>query len=209
MPQHLSSSVGPSHLLDSSEIVSAGRKAWDRLRKNTSWADWVQVGEAIIAGRKALGLSPSVAPRGRLAKKFGDWRRANGFAELDKSDLRRLLVLMDNIAEVEQWRLAQPKQWTLNHPSTIYRKWKFGSRRTSPSRSTTTIRSLELNLDQMPSEVAATLSARLSARELYELLFALLDQAYQKTGISRRSASKTDRLNSANGVASVGEHQIH
>ena len=45
---------------------------------------------------------------------------------MDKGDRSRLLIVMDNLPQIEQWRqtLTPTERLRLNHPDAVLRKWK-------------------------------------------------------------------------------------
>ena len=49
--------------------------------------------------------------------------------DFDKGDRSRLLDVMDRLPAIESWRntLTRTERMRLNHPSTVWRKWKAAS----------------------------------------------------------------------------------
>jgi hypothetical protein len=108
--------------------VRQGQEAWQRLRSHSTWHDWTKVGAALVIGRaEAMRDGHVNKPRGRgynaainaFLKKFG-------FDGLDSGDRSRLFDVMDHRPEIETWlgELPEPERLRLNHPNTVWRKWK-------------------------------------------------------------------------------------
>ncbi len=109
-------------------VIRAGQEAWCRLRSNTTWDDWKQVGKAHVIGRHKAMIEAGVnQPIGRRYNEtFGAWQREFGFENLDKGDRGRLFEVMGHLAAIETWlaTLTTSEQLRLNHPTTVLRKWK-------------------------------------------------------------------------------------
>jgi hypothetical protein len=108
--------------------VRQGQEAWQRLRSYSTWHDWKQVGAALVIGRaEAMRDGHVNKPRGRsynaainaFLKKFG-------FDDLDSGDRCRLLDVMDRLIEIETWlgELKPNERLRLNHPTSVWRRWK-------------------------------------------------------------------------------------
>src|SRR5262249_10965871 len=57
---------------------------------------------------------------------FGDWLVRHELDDMDKGDRSRLFAVMKNLPEIEGWRQRLPlgERLKLNHPNTIWRRWK-------------------------------------------------------------------------------------
>jgi hypothetical protein len=108
--------------------VRQGQEAWQRLRSHSTWEDWKKVGAALVIGRaEAMRDGHVNKPKGRsynaainaFLKKFG-------FDGLDSGDRSRLLDVMDHQSEVEGWlsKLTPKERLRLNHPASVWRRWK-------------------------------------------------------------------------------------
>jgi hypothetical protein len=89
-----------------SEVVRQGKAAWSRLKQGSgTWSDWVLVGHALIEGRTvAMRHAGTTIPAGRgYSDAFGDWLLSNHL-NVPAPARAKLLVLMANLAEIEQWR---------------------------------------------------------------------------------------------------------
>jgi hypothetical protein len=111
--------------------VRQGQEAWQRLRNNSTWQDWKKVGAAHVIGRTtAMRDAHTNKPKGRnYNAAFSAWQKKFGFETLDKGDRNRLFDAMDHVAEIDLWlqRLEAPERLRLNHPSTVWRRWKAAS----------------------------------------------------------------------------------
>jgi hypothetical protein len=110
------------------DIVRRGQEAWARLRVGRSWDDWITVGEAIQVGRHhaMIEARTNEARGSRYESIFGGWLRTTGFDTLDKADRKRLLDCLGHRAQIEAWRQTLPtnKLLELNHPTSVWRKWR-------------------------------------------------------------------------------------
>jgi hypothetical protein len=113
---------------DDAAIVRRGRQAFQRLKGDKTWADWIAVGEALLVGRRAAMLDAHTnRPAGRRYNEiFGTWLKSHGFGCLDKSDRAKLMVCMDRRTEIDTWRLSLPSNQRLqiNHPASVLRHLK-------------------------------------------------------------------------------------
>jgi hypothetical protein len=120
--------------------IEIGRQAWKRIKEDSSYNDWMAVGEALDIGRsECMRLAFTNEPRGRAYNEaFSRWLGENGFADIDKGTRSRLDEIMKNRPAIEAWRatLASNERQRINHPSSIWRKWQSArSVRTSESKS--------------------------------------------------------------------------
>jgi hypothetical protein len=110
------------------QVCTAGSKAWVRLKKNKTWSDWLAVGAALQVGREWAMRSAGVnKPEGKGYNQcFGEWLTEYGLDDMDKGDRSRLFNVMDNLPAIEEYRktLTTTERLKLNHPSTVWRKWK-------------------------------------------------------------------------------------
>jgi hypothetical protein len=116
------------------DAVELGREAWRRRKADARacWADWLLIGEALVAGReRAMAEARTNKPAGkRYNLAFHAWLDAFGFADIDKADRAKLLLIVKHRDEVEAWRasLTQAQRADLNHPSAVWRAWKCPNR---------------------------------------------------------------------------------
>jgi hypothetical protein len=123
-----------AHELDSpvhepeAAAIRDGQQAWRRLKDNPTWKDWKAVGVAHVIGRTtAMRYAHTNKPKGRgYCAALSAWARKHGFADLDSGDRTRLFAVMDHLKEIEDWlqKLPEPERLRLNHPSSVWRKWK-------------------------------------------------------------------------------------
>src|SRR5215469_937012 len=109
-------------------VLHRGREAWNRLRTNSTWEDWKAVGKAHVIGEATAMRGAHVnKPKGRCYNAaFSAWARKFGFEGLDKGVRSRLLDVMKHLAEIDVWlaKLPATEQQKINHPNTVWRKWK-------------------------------------------------------------------------------------
>jgi hypothetical protein len=114
---------------DRETYIRRGQEAWKRHKADATWLDWMSIGEAITIGRhEAMMEAGKNRPEGSAYNKaFGAWLKAHAFDDLDPSDRKRLLDCCDHRVAIEQWRatkLTGPQRRKLNHPSSVWRRWK-------------------------------------------------------------------------------------
>src|SRR6516162_2676481 len=110
------------------QVCTAGSKAWVRLKKNKTWSDWLAVGAALQIGREvSMHYAGVNKPEGKGYNiAFGEWLTEYKLDDMDKADRSRLFSVMDELPRIEEWRrtLTTTERLRLNHPSTVWRKWK-------------------------------------------------------------------------------------
>ena len=108
--------------------VEVGRQAWKRIKEDSTYNDWMAVGEALDIGRtECVRLVHANRPQGRAYNEaFSQWLADNGFDDIDKGTRSRLDEIMKNRPAIEAWRatLASNERQKTNHPNSIYRKWQ-------------------------------------------------------------------------------------
>jgi hypothetical protein len=114
--------------LSADQIIRRGQDTWARVRSDHTWTDWLEVGAALCVGRtQAMYDAAANKPVGRnYNTAFGAWLKKNGFDTIDDGDRSRLFEVMNHRDQIENWRkgLSLNEQLALNHPSTVWRKWK-------------------------------------------------------------------------------------
>jgi hypothetical protein len=110
------------------DAVRKGQEAWQRLQNNSTWQDWRAVGAAHVIGRTTAMRDGHVnKPKGRSYNAaFTAWQKKFGFQDLDSGDRTRLFKVMDHLKEIETFlqKLPLPERLRLNHPSSVWRRWK-------------------------------------------------------------------------------------
>jgi hypothetical protein len=114
------------------EIIKRGQAAWHRVRGGQCWEDWLLIGTALLIGR-AGAMHEAGTNQSNGAKynaPFSRWLRATKFDVIDKTTRARLFDVMDHRHEIEQWRSTLPisQKLSLNHPTSVLRKWKTSTR---------------------------------------------------------------------------------
>jgi hypothetical protein len=109
-------------------VARQGTQAWQRLKKEKSWIDWLKVGEALQVGREwAMNQAMTNRPEGKAYNiAFGEWLGKYKLDDMDKGDRSRLFTVMENLPQIDQWRqtLTLTERLKLNHPNAVLRKWK-------------------------------------------------------------------------------------
>jgi hypothetical protein len=154
-------SVGQRPTDSADETIQRGQEAWKRLvRTHNGWDDWVAVGKAHEIGRTdAMRQAHVNEPHGhRYKEAFGAWLKRHGFQNMDKSDRLRLLLVMENLPAIEQWRttLKPIEQMRLNHPSSVWRRWKASTE--APGK----------KVDKKPSKLLAALEENVRLKKEIE-----------------------------------------
>jgi hypothetical protein len=128
----------PTHSAESPEVAAIrhGQEAWGRLRTGSTWADWVAVGMAHVIGRTTAMRDGHInKPKGRSYNvAFSAWQKKFGFEGLDKGDRSRLFDVMDHLKEIDGWlhKLPESERLRLNHPSSLWRRWKAATATPKP-----------------------------------------------------------------------------
>jgi hypothetical protein len=112
------------------EIVGAGQEAWRRLKGNPrrKWKDWIAIGRAFHAGAQwAMNQSRTSKRRSRpYTEAYSAWLQMYDFDEIHPSVRADLLYVMERLKDIELWRdgLPEKERLSLNHPTTVARKYK-------------------------------------------------------------------------------------
>ena len=161
------------------KVLRIGRDSLKMLDKDQNWSWWMDVGEAILLLREeAMAEAVTNRPEGGAYDRIFGEKLRDEKLDFDKGDRSRLFSVMDNRAAIEEWRatLTTSERRKLNHPSTVWRKWKAATtipedREKAPSKSE---KLLEVNLelvdevDRLKAHIAdleASREERLAAAE--------------------------------------------
>jgi hypothetical protein len=113
---------------DCDRVSRQGREAWQRLKKEKNWNDWIKVGEALQVGRELAmhqaGTNQPIGSAYNMA--FGKWLAQYKLNDMDKGDRARLFTVMGDLPQIEEWRrtLSLTERLKLNHPNAVLRKFK-------------------------------------------------------------------------------------
>ena len=114
-------------MTEPADIVAQAKEAWGRLKSRATFADWLAVGRAIEIGKQAaLRAAGTNRPVGsKYNKAMGKWLKDNGLAEVTPAERYRILLILENVGEIEEWRdgLDDAKRRRLNHPGAIWAHW--------------------------------------------------------------------------------------
>ena len=109
-------------------VCRQGQEAWKNLQNEQNYNDWIKVGEALQIGRtQAMAEAGVNTPSGKGYNiAFGKWLKKYQLDTMDSGDRTRLFDVMANKVPIEEWRstLPLPERLKLNHPNSIWRKWK-------------------------------------------------------------------------------------
>jgi hypothetical protein len=116
--------------------VRQGQEAWQRLRSHSTWEDWKKVGAAHVIGRtEAMRDGHVNKPKGRSYNAaINAWLKKFGLYDLDSGDRTRLFNVMDHLNEIETWlgKLLPKERLRLNHPTSVWRRWKAATATPKP-----------------------------------------------------------------------------
>ena len=109
-------------------VCRQGQEAWKNLQNEQNYNDWIKVGEALQIGRtQAMAEAGVNTPSGKGYNiAFGKWLKKYQLDTMDSGDRTRLFDIMANKVPIEEWRSTLPltERLKLNHPNSIWRKWK-------------------------------------------------------------------------------------
>jgi len=140
---------------EANRAVERGRRAWKRIKTDSTWEDWCLVGQALDLGRaECMSLSGTNQPQGRAYNEmFSRWLDGNGFGDIDKAARSNLAQCMERRGEIEAWRAALPlaERLRLNHPSSVLRKF-LATRRTGRDSKASTPATLKAEIVRLEEE---------------------------------------------------------
>ena len=108
-------------------------EALERIQRGQTWLDWRKVAELFAHGRKLSMLRGHAnKPEGKgYNLNFSAWLDAHPkLRSIDKATRNHAMQCIDNIDAIEAWRatLADNQRQTINHPSTVLRRFKSANR---------------------------------------------------------------------------------
>ncbi|HEX3522494.1 MAG TPA: hypothetical protein VHT52_10455 [Stellaceae bacterium] len=111
-------------------------EALERIQRGQTWLDWRKVAELFAHGRKLAMLNGHAnKPEGKGYNLcFSAWLDAHPkLRSVDKATRNHAMQCMDNIEAIEAWRatLAENQRQTINHPTTVLRRWKSADKETA------------------------------------------------------------------------------
>ena len=113
---------------DFEAAISAGREAWQRVSADSTWEDWLIIGQALEVGRKeSMEAAGAPSPAGRnYNMQMGAWLTEHGFADMDKGIRSRLHDIMENLEAIKAWRATLPltNRLQINFPNVVVRRWR-------------------------------------------------------------------------------------
>jgi hypothetical protein len=108
-------------------------EALERIQRGQTWLDWRKVAELFAHGRKlAMLRGHTNKPEGKgYNLSFAAWLDAHPkLRSIDKATRNHAMQCMDQIDAIETWRatLADNQRQTINHPTTVLRRFKSANR---------------------------------------------------------------------------------
>ena len=106
--------------------VQRGQAALAQLEQYQTWENWVAVIEAMAEGREVCRQATGQVKGRRFNEAMGRWLRCYGFDRIHKADRSRMLKCADHLRDINIWRAGLPlhEQLALNHPRTVFTRWK-------------------------------------------------------------------------------------
>jgi hypothetical protein len=115
------------------EILAEGEAALRRIRGAMPMRDWIAIGKALLVLRKrAMAETDAEKPRGILyVRRNGALLRQHGFLTISKSARQTAMLVVENLAAIEQWlaKLPDERRLSLNHPMCVWRSYLAAKKR--------------------------------------------------------------------------------
>lgn len=115
------------------EIIAEGEAALRRIRGARPMTDWLAIGRALLVLRKrAMAETDAGMPRGILyVRRNGALLRQHGFLTISKSGRQTAMLVVENLAAIEQWlaKLPDERRLSLNHPMCVWRSYLAAKKR--------------------------------------------------------------------------------
>jgi Holliday junction resolvase-like predicted endonuclease len=114
---------------DGHRAMLAAGKAWRKAGRQLLWSDWTLViGPALMKARaEAVAIAGTNQPRGRgYNTAMAGLLREYGLDGMGETVRAHILRIMEEYADVEEWRARQENPAGLNHPSRVrakYQRW--------------------------------------------------------------------------------------
>jgi|SRR5579872_5253634 len=113
--------------VDAAEIAK-GCEAWGRIKTESTWKDWLQVGRALDLGRRGCMHAAQMSPLNGSGynRIFSEWLQENGLSEIGKDARSRLFACSKNLVAIEAWRATLPlvERLRLNHPISVWARFE-------------------------------------------------------------------------------------
>jgi hypothetical protein len=108
-------------------------EALERIQRGQTWLDWVKVAQLFAHGRKqAMLRGHANKPEGKGYNLcFSAWLDAHPkLRSIDKATRNHAMQCVDQLDAIEAWRLtlAENQRQTINHPTTVLRRFKAADR---------------------------------------------------------------------------------
>ncbi|HEX3521274.1 MAG TPA: hypothetical protein VHT52_04215 [Stellaceae bacterium] len=111
-------------------------EALERIQRGQSWLDWVKVAQLFAHGRKVAMLNGHAnKPEGKGYNLcFSAWLDAHPkLRSIDKATRNHAMQCVDHLDAIEAWRatLGENQRQTINHPTTVLRRFTAAQRETA------------------------------------------------------------------------------
>jgi hypothetical protein len=105
-------------------IIERGRVAWQALQKNSTLAMWLDVGRALIAGRRLCMARAGIdKPRGvKYVRLMAEWLTQNGFRGISSSSRKCAASCAEHEKEVRAWleTLPEARRERMQHCAVVW-----------------------------------------------------------------------------------------
>lgn len=156
---------------DYEAVGKAMMQAWKRIKgaQKKLWGDWMIVGDGLMEGRRwAMKQANTDKPEGKAYNvAYSEWLNRYKMTDMHEADRTKLLQLMEERPAIEEWRasLEPHDRMNLNHPTTVWRKWraktrpkkkrKPGTSASEAARARATIEELQARIVELEEELGA------------------------------------------------------
>jgi hypothetical protein len=164
------------------ELVADGQEAAQRVKR--SLADWITIGKAVDVGKRyCMRITGKNQPRGKAyCTSFSKWLTDNGFNWIGKTTRAKLLAMMDELPEVEDFlaKLDDDERRDIKDPVTLMARFakkppqRNGEEKApSPYRKLeNVVRELEEQLDQREEQLQRAIRTEQTAVDIAAKLVA-------------------------------------
>jgi hypothetical protein len=105
-------------------VIEKGRVAWQALQKNSTLAMWLDVGRALIAGRRLCMARAGIdKPRGvKYVRLMAEWLTQNGFRGISSSSRKCAASCAEHETEVRAWleTLPEARRERMQHCAVVW-----------------------------------------------------------------------------------------
>jgi hypothetical protein len=121
-------SSGMSRSQTDLEIYEQSRQAYERVKQRRDFADWLIIGEGLLAMRQEAFATTQVSETisGRYRREFTKILRREKLDDIAKIVRTELLNIMEHLDEINEWLMSLPdyERVKLNYPTHVWRRYK-------------------------------------------------------------------------------------